>query len=79
MFIEANTEYTKQEPIRRDTFAHGFIFHGQLKLSEYTGSSVIFIIPNSSYTGLKKITPAPENLKRAMFRTSTRGIAKALE
>lgn len=77
MFIEANTEYTKQEPVRRDNL-HGFVFHGQFKLAEYTGSSIFIIVPNSSYTGVKKITPAPENLKRAMYRMSTRGIAKAL-
>lgn len=53
MFIEANAEYTKEEPLCRENFV--------------------------SCSGLKKITPTPEGLKLAMFRMSSRCIAKALK
>lgn len=79
MFIESTTKYTDELKNSKNEFPHGFVSIPSNSMSDYTPGFFIFLTPNSSYTEVKKRIPAPENLKRAMFRMSSKGIAKALE
>jgi hypothetical protein len=47
----------------------------------YSNQSVSILKLNTGYTMpiIKKRIPAPDNLKRAMFRISSKGIASALQ
>lgn len=80
MFIESTAGYTKDAKSNNDEFSQGFNLKSTTHLSRYTTcGSFIVLTPEFSYTGVKKRIPTPENLKRAMFRMSSKGIAKALE
>ena len=79
MFIEPNTNYTEEIESSKKEFPQGFVSIPSTSMSDYTCGFFIILTPDLSYTGVKKRFPAPENLKRRMFRMSSRGIAKALE
>jgi hypothetical protein len=79
MFIESNTKYTEEIKSSQKEFPQGFVSIPSVSMSDYTCSFFIILTPNFSYTGINKRIPAPEDLKRAMFRMSSRGIAKALD
>lgn len=79
MFIESTTKYTDEVKSQKYEFPHGFASIPSTFMSDSTPGFFIFLTPSSSYTEVKKRIPAPENLKRAMFRMSSKGIAKALE
>lgn len=79
MFIEPNTKYTEEIKNSHSAFPQGFVSIPSASMSDYTCGFFIILTPDFSYTGVKERIPAPENLKRAMFRISSRGIAKALD
>ncbi len=79
MFIESTSDYTKEVKSANTEFFQGFFFKPANIVSNYTCGSFILLLPEFSYTGVKKRMPAPENLKKAMFKMFSKGIAKALE
>lgn len=84
MFIDASPKYTnsdlnykKENPI----VIERFVQKGK-NISDYSHTKMIVgtgFINSSDYTyAVKQMKSAPEKLKRAMFKTSSRGIAAAL-
>lgn len=86
MFIDASPKYTnsdlnykRENPIVIERFvqkARNISDYSQTKIAVNSG----FASSSSDYTYMaKQIKSAPEKLKRAMFRTSSKGIATALQ
>ncbi|MCB9425525.1 MAG: hypothetical protein H6584_00645 [Flavobacteriales bacterium] len=85
MFIDASQKYTdsdlqykKQNPIVVERFVKK-----ERNISDYSHTKVSVTVGFSSSTDYtyasKQVNSAPEKLKRAMFKTSSRGIAIALQ
>lgn len=86
MFIDASPKYTnsnlnykRENPIVIERFvpkSKTISDYSQTKIATNSG----FASSSSDYTYMaKQIKSAPERLKRAMFKTSSRGIATALQ
>lgn len=84
MFIDASPQYTnsdlnykKENPIVVERFVQK-----SRNISDYSHTKIVIstgFINSSDYTYAKKqMKSSPETLKRAMFKTSSRGIALAL-
>lgn len=81
MFLDASPKYTnsdinykKENPIVVERFVQK-----ARNISDYSTTKITINTNFSDYTYMtKEIKSAPEKLKRAMFRTSSKGIASAL-
>lgn len=85
MFLDSNPKYTDTEvnyKLENPIVVERFI-KKQRNISDYSHTVMITDCVNrtfSDYTyASKKHKPTPERLKRAMFKTSSRGIASALK
>ncbi len=85
MFIDASPKYTnsdlnykRENPIVVERFVQK-----AKNISDYSHTQITIstgFVSSTDYSYMaKQIKSAPENLKRAMFRTSSRGIAIALQ
>lgn len=83
MFIDAPVEYTKTQVACKDNVVIERFMAKDKNVVFYANSS-FSVVSVAMYTGytksiLKRYKPAPSGLKRAMFRSSSKGISKALK
>ena len=78
-----NVDYTTQQINRKEFVVIANYINSGKNLDSYTKTKLFREIESSvTYTGLnpeRDIIPAPSELKKAMFRTGSKGILKALE
>lgn len=85
MFIDASPKYTNSDLNykRENPFVVERFVQKARNISDYSHTQIINstgLVSSTDYTYMsKQIKSAPEKLKRAMFRTSSRGIAIALK
>lgn len=82
MFINTQADYTQTEKNCQSTFEFEQYFKAYQSKLLYSYIQFSFFNVNSrteySTSIRREINPAPQNLKKSMFQTSSRGISKAL-
>ena len=81
MVTELKTDYTETKSSGKPTNLNDFVLINANSSWGYTRTSVLLLVPNFTSVSphAKKRIPAPAPLKKAMFRMSSKAIAKVLK